>query len=59
MKIHHIGYLVTSIQGTCIELEALEYMLEPGPAFDPYRDIQIRFLCKDAVQIELACLCSE
>lgn len=59
MKIHHIGYLVTSIQDTCIEFEALGYTLESGPVFDPNRDIQICFLCKDAVRIELVCPCSE
>lgn len=53
MKIHHVGYLVKSIQSSIKEFEKLGYIQEQDTIFDKVRNIYICFMVQDDFRIEL------
>lgn len=59
MKVHHIGYLVKNIEKSRAEFKALGFIEESDPVYDPYRDIDICFLYKDSLRVELVCPSSD
>ena len=44
MKVHHIGYLVQSIEDSCRDFQKLGYQIKSDTTFDDARKIFIRFL---------------
>jgi len=55
MKIHHIGYLVKSMEKAQKTFTELGYRIEQETVYDDYRQIDICFLEKDGYRIELVC----
>ena len=53
MKIHHIGYLVKSIEKSKSLFLSLGYDLEQDTVYDEFRKVDICFLIKDGYRIEL------
>lgn len=53
MKVHHIGYLVKSINQALLEFTELGYKQESEAKFDEIRQIDIVFLVKDGYRVEL------
>ena len=53
MKIHHIGYLVKSIEKSKSLFLSLGYDLEQDTVYDVFRKVDICFLIKDGYRIEL------
>ena len=44
MKIHHVGYLVTSIENSCLQFQHLGYEIISPIVFDEERKVFIQFL---------------
>lgn len=44
MKIHHVGYLVTSIESSCVQFKQLGYEVISPRVFDEERKVFIQFL---------------
>jgi len=59
MKIHHIGYLAKDIEKAASVFEMLGYVRQGELCFDEARDVNILFLEKDALVVELVSPCSE
>ncbi|ABM29608.1 VOC family protein [Nitratidesulfovibrio vulgaris] len=53
MKIHHIGYLVHSIEKAQIQFEELGFTNTTNQIHDKFRGINILFMTKDGYTIEL------
>jgi len=53
MDIHHIGYIVKSIDKSVKKFEELGYMPEGEVVYDEYRDIDILFMDNGGYRIEL------
>jgi len=53
LKVHHIGYLVKKKDAACAAFLALGYEPETDWVRDELRGIDIRFLTKDGMRIEL------
>ncbi len=57
LKIHHIGYLVKDIHKACRQFKELgyEYVIGEEFTYDETRGVNILFLEKDGIKIELVC----
>ncbi len=55
MTVHHIGYLVTDLAKSAKRFEVLGYVPSSGPVYDSYRVVDILFLTKDGITVELVC----
>ena len=44
MKIHHVGYIVTSIESSCAQFQHLGYEVISPRVFDEERKVFIQFL---------------
>lgn len=53
MKVHHIGYLVEDLAAAEKDFLNLGFALESGAVYDEYRQVDIAFLVKDGVRVEL------
>lgn len=53
LHVHHIGYLVKSIERAIKEFIKLGYEVEQETVYDEYRNINICFLIKDGYRVEL------
>lgn len=53
MQIHHVGYLVKSVEKAKKKFEALGFEPEGIATFDEYRGIDILFMVNDGYRIEL------
>lgn len=53
MKVHHIGYLVEDMAAAEKDFLALGFAVEKGAVYDEYRQVDIAFLIKDGVRVEL------
>ncbi len=59
MKVHHVGYLVSQIDGGIFAFGQMGFILKSGPVYDAIRDINIAFVVKDGYCIELIEPCTE
>ena len=53
LRIHHIGYLVKKIDKAANEFVKLGYVISSEKTYDDYRKVDIVFLTKDALCVEL------
>ncbi len=53
MQVHHVGYLVKKLQKAQKVFESLGYTLIQEALYDEYRKVDIAFLEKDGVVVEL------
>ena len=53
MKVHHIGYLVKDVEKAFRRFSALGFVCEQDTILDEQRGINIMFILKDDVRVEL------